>query len=67
MRWIVLPYLLCRVAQTKSSRPMDRAEMLEMRESVREMLNHAFEGYMQYAYPRVGHVEYIKYNYILSL
>lgn len=46
---------------------MDRAEMLEMRESVREMLNHAFEGYMQYAYPRVGHVEYIKYNYILSL
>ena len=53
MQWVRLVCLLGPVAHAKSSRPMDRTEMIEMREAVREMLNHAFDGYMQYAYPKV--------------
>jgi hypothetical protein len=47
--------VFCYVVQAKSNRPLRREDMLEMRESVREMLNHAFNGYMKHAYPKVSH------------
>ena len=40
------------ISVTDSARPLSKDERISLREATREMLNHAFNGYMQYAYPK---------------
>jgi len=40
------------ISVTDSARPLSKDDRIYLREATREMLNHAFNGYMQYAYPK---------------
>lgn len=40
------------ISVTDSARPLSKDDRISLREATREMLNHAFNGYMQYAYPK---------------
>lgn len=52
MKWVYtnLFYLLLRIAE--GNRPLTKDDIYGLRESTREMLNHAFNGYMEFAYPK---------------
>jgi len=52
MKWALCVSWLCSVLGAKSSRPLSREDLLHLREGVREMLDHAFDGYMTHAFPK---------------
>lgn len=40
------------VSSIDCKRPLSKDDRISLREATREMLNHAFNGYMEYAYPK---------------
>lgn len=53
MKWTWLIGIGFRFTDGKSSRPIEKEEIIKLREATREMLNHAFDGYINHAYPKV--------------
>ena len=53
MKWTWLIGIGFRFTDGKSSRPIGQEEIIKLREATREMLNHAFDGYINHAYPKV--------------
>ena len=52
IRCRLLLALILGVVTPMSKRPIDRAQIIELREATREMLNHAYNGYETRAFPR---------------